>query len=68
MNFETVTIESSEGVMMETSPVTEHQKADVPGHIKICEENISSERILGSLLLTLRPRQWQSVAEKMQQI
>jgi len=53
---------------MESSPVTEHQKADVPGHIKICEENISSERILGSLLLTLRPRQWQSVAEKMQQI
>lgn len=53
---------------METSPVTEHQKAGVPGNIKICEENMSSERILGSLLLTLRPRQWQSVAEKMQQI
>ena len=51
---------------MEIRPVTEYQKAGVPGHIKICEESMSSERILGSLLLTLRPRQWQSVAGKMQ--
>lgn len=57
---------SSEGVIMEIRPVTEYQKAGVPGHIKICEESMSSERILGSLLLTLRPRQWQSVAGKMQ--
>ena len=64
--FERVTIVSSEGVMMKTSPVTEHQKAGVPGHMKICEENMSSERILDSLLLTLRPRQWKSFAEKIQ--
>ena len=51
---------------MEIRPVTEYQKAGVPGHIKTCEESMSSERILVSLLLTLRPRQWQSVAGKMQ--